>query len=328
VSIDPRQNDHLSDELAEKIVDQLRTTDSALVSAKGHVPTFDSIGHLICSLRQVIFPNFAHANMDDPQAWARELSQQLLEVQRSLESHLLQSLKLQRQIALHCDKSWDGANFSDQQLEIWASQAAKEYLSQLPAIRAALTKDVRAAYDGDPACHSPDEVILCYPGFSAVAVYRLAHQLFRLNIPLLPRMMSEWVHSQTGIDIHPGAAIDDYFFIDHGTGVVIGATCVIGKHVKIYQGVTLGALSFPQDEMGNLVRNVKRHPTIEDNVIIYANATVLGGSTIVGHDSVIGSSVWLNSSIAPFTTVVMEKPNLRMRSQTPSEFELPLNYQI
>ena len=128
-------------------------------------------------------------------------------------------------------------------------------------------------------------------------------------------MMAEWVHGETGVDIHPGAKIGDHFFIDHGTGVVIGATCVIGKHVKIYQGVTLGALSFPEDEMGQLIRDSKRHPTIEDRVVIYANATVLGGKTVVGRDSVIGSSVWLTSSVDPSTTVTMEKPKLRMRNQ-------------
>jgi serine O-acetyltransferase len=162
----------------------------------------------------------------------------------------------------------------------------------------------------------------------AVIVYRLAHDLHKLKIPFLPRMMSEWVHGETGIDIHPGAIIGKHFFIDHGTGVVIGATCHIGQHVKIYQGVTLGALSFPQDENGQLVRHIKRHPTIQDNVVIYANATVLGGNTVVGHDSVIGSSVWLTSSVDPFTTVVMEKPKLRIRNQTPSEFEPPLNFNI
>ena len=140
--------------------------------------------------------------------------------------------------------------------------------------------------------------------------------------------MAEWVHGETGVDIHPGAKIGDHFFIDHGTGVVIGETCIIGEHVKIYQGVTLGALSFPQDEMGQLVRDSKRHPTIEDNVVVYANATVLGGTTVVGHDSVIGSNVWLTNSVDPSTTVIMEKPKLRMRNQVQSEFEPPHDFQI
>ncbi|MCL4136971.1 UNVERIFIED_CONTAM: hypothetical protein GTU68_059392 [Idotea baltica] len=165
--------------------------------------------------------------------------------------------------------------------------------------------DVQAAFLGDPACKNFDEVILCYPGLRAVTVYRLAHELNQLKVPFLPRMMSEWVHGETGVDIHPGAKIGDHFFIDHGTGVVIGETCVIGQHVKIYQG----------DESGQLVRNSKRHPTIEDRVVIYANATVLGGDTVIGQDSVIGSSVWLTYSVEPQTTVIMEKPKLRLRNQ-------------
>lgn len=189
------------------------------------------------------------------------------------------------------------------------------FLDRLPELRSTLATDVQAAYDGDPACKTPDEVIFCYPGLEAITVYRLAHLLYELDIPFIPRMMSEWAHCRTGIDIHPGATIGDFFFIDHGTGVVIGETCHIGEHVKIYQGVTLGALSFATDGQGNLVRGQKRHPTIEDRVVIYANATILGGDTVVGHDAVIGSSVWVTKSIAPSTTVVLEKPQLRMRAE-------------
>src|SRR5690606_33730774 len=171
------------------------------------------------------------------------------------------------------------------------------FLEQLPTIRELLATDVQAAYDGDPACKSPAEVIFCYPGLEAITVYRLAHLLYELDIPFVPRMMTEWAHGRTGIDIHPGATIGPYFFIDHGTGAVIGETCLIGAHVKLYQGVTLGALSFQTAEDGNLVRNTKRHPTIEDRVVVYANATILGGDTTVGHDSVIGSSVWLTKTV-------------------------------
>jgi serine O-acetyltransferase len=162
----------------------------------------------------------------------------------------------------------------------------------------------------------------------AVTIYRIAHELIRLKVPFSPRMMSEWAHKQTGIDIHPGASIGDYFFIDHGTGVVIGETCTIGNHVKIYQGVTLGALSFATDANGELVRGTKRHPTIEDHVVIYANATILGGNTKVGHHSIIGSSVWVTSSIAPHTTVVLEKPKVRIRNGTVDDSLVELNYQI
>ncbi len=192
---------------------------------------------------------------------------------------------------------------------------AVQFLNQLPSLRAQLAKDVRAAYDGDPACKSLDEVIFCYPGLEAITVYRLAHLLYQLDVPLIPRMMTEWAHGRTGIDIHPGAAIGEYFFIDHGTGVVIGETCHIGHWVKLYQGVTLGALSFPTDAEGNLVRNIKRHPTIEDRVVIYANATVLGGNTVIGHHSIIGSSTWITRSVEPYTTVVLEKPRMRVHSE-------------
>ena len=202
------------------------------------------------------------------------------------------------------------------------------FLQRIPALRKILATDVQAAFDGDPACKSQDEVIFCYPGLEAITIHRIAHELHNLDVPFIPRMMAEWSHRQTGIDIHPGATIGESFFIDHGTGVVIGETCVIGHHVKIYQGVTLGALSFPKDENGELLREAKRHPTIEDNVVIYANATVLGGKTIIGRESVIGSSVWVTSSIEPNTTVVMEKPNLRVRQSTPPELTPEASYQI
>ena len=157
-----------------------------------------------------------------------------------------------------------------------------KFLQTLPAIRALLATDVKAAYDGDPAARSLDEIIFSYPGIDAVTIQRMAHELYLLDIPIIPRMLTEWAHSRTGIDIHPGANIGPSFFIDHGTGVVIGETCDIASHVKLYQGVTLGALSFPKDAQGNIIRGKKRHPTIEDGVVIYANATVLGGDTVVG----------------------------------------------
>ncbi len=195
-------------------------------------------------------------------------------------------------------------------------QLTLKLLERLPEIRRVLATDVQAAYDGDPACKSLDEVIFCYPGLDAITVHRIAHELYLLNVPFIPRMMAEWSHKETGIDIHPGASIGDSFFIDHGTGVVIGETTVIGKQVKLYQGVTLGALSFPTDSDGNIIRTMKRHPTIDDRVVVYASATILGGETIVGHDSVIGSSVWLTRSVQPHTTVTLEKPKLRMRADS------------
>ncbi|MCC7476477.1 MAG: serine acetyltransferase [Pirellulales bacterium] len=202
------------------------------------------------------------------------------------------------------------------------------FLERLPEVRALLATDVQAAYDGDPACKSLDEVIFCYPGLEAITVYRLAHVLYELDIPFIPRMMTEWAHGRTGIDIHPGAKIESHFFIDHGTGVVIGETTEIGEHVKLYQGVTLGALSFKTDGEGNLVRGTKRHPTLEGGVVVYANATILGGKTVVGRDSVIGSSVWLTQSVSPNTTVVLEKPKLTMRSEMSAAVGPKASFQI
>lgn len=202
------------------------------------------------------------------------------------------------------------------------------FLERIPLLRSILATDVDAAFDGDPAVTHRDEIIFCYPGLEAITIFRIAHELRRLAVPFIPRMMTEWAHKQTGIDIHPGATIGPYFFIDHGTGVVIGETCDIGKHVKIYQGVTLGALSFPTDSDGNIIRGHKRHPTIEDRVVVYANATILGGKTVIGHDSVIGSSVWITSTVAPSTTVTLEKPKLRIRSGVPDELLPEANYQI
>ena len=205
---------------------------------------------------------------------------------------------------------------------------AMRMLERVPAIRQALSKDVEAAFAGDPSVRNRDEIVFCFPGLEAVTIYRIAHELVGLKVPFIPRMMSEWAHKQTGIDIHPGASIGEYFFIDHGTGVVIGETCQIGDHVKIYQGVTLGALSFATDANGELVRGTKRHPTIVDHVVIYANATILGGNTTVGHHSIIGSSVWVTTSVTPHTTVVLEKPKVRIRNGTIDDTLIDTNYQI
>ncbi|MFP6751932.1 MAG: serine acetyltransferase [Pirellulaceae bacterium] len=212
--------------------------------------------------------------------------------------------------------------------EARAQEITLELLSRIPDMRRLLATDVQAAYDGDPACQNLDEVIFCYPGLEAVTVYRIAHELYKLEVPFIPRMLCEWAHKETGIDIHPGATIGDHFFIDHGTGVVIGETTEIGSHVKIYQGVTLGALSFPTDADGNIIRTMKRHPTIEDRVVIYASATILGGKTVIGHDSVVGSSVWLTRSVDPHTTVMLEKPSLRMRNEVPDPLNPDTNFQI
>jgi serine O-acetyltransferase len=186
----------------------------------------------------------------------------------------------------------------------FASRIVEEFIESLPRVRSMLILDLQAAFDGDPAAKNFSEILLAYPGLEAISVYRIAHELSRLEVPLLPRMMTEWAHRRTGVDIHPGAQIGESFFIDHGTGVVIGETTIIGANVKIYQGVTLGALSFPKDERGRLIRGNKRHPTIENDVIIYAGATILGGNTVIGAGSVIGGNTWVTHSIPPNSKVL------------------------
>ncbi|NOY81196.1 MAG: serine acetyltransferase [Kiritimatiellaeota bacterium] len=195
-----------------------------------------------------------------------------------------------------------------------AEGAAIGLLRKLPGIRTVLKTDVQAAMDGDPAAKSIDEVVIAYPGLKAIATQRIAHELYVARVPLVPRVMGEYAHSLTGIDIHPGATIGKSFFIDHGTGVVIGETAVLGNNVKLYQGVTLGALSFPKDERGRLIKGAKRHPNIEDNVTIYAGATILGDIT-VGHDSVIGGNVWLTESVPPRTKITIPAPDLSIRKR-------------
>jgi serine O-acetyltransferase len=196
-----------------------------------------------------------------------------------------------------------------------AHELAEIFLSRLPDIRNLLIRDVQAAFDGDPAATNLDEVILAYPGVLAVSVYRIAHALYDLGVPMMARIMTEWAHSKTGADIHPGANIGAAFFIDHATGVVIGETTVIGDGVKLYQGVTLGALSFPRDASGQIIRGKKRHPTVESGSTLYANATVLGGQTVVGADSVIGGSVFLTRSVPPRSRVSLKEPELRVATR-------------
>jgi serine O-acetyltransferase len=190
-----------------------------------------------------------------------------------------------------------------------ADDATEHLLTQLPKIRQLLKGDVTAAFDGDPAAKSYEEIVVSYPCITAIATHRIAHELFLKDVPLIPRIMSECAHEKTGIDIHPGAKIGKNFFIDHGTGVVIGETTIIGDNVKIYQGATLGALSFPKDERGRIIKGIKRHPTIEDNVTIYAEATILGDVTI-GQRTVIGGNVWLKDSVLPDVTVSSQNAKL------------------
>jgi len=245
-------------------------------------------------------------------------------------SHLHDAL---REIALKlCDQTKRAFEYACQQAKCIdcddcgakARQAVTALLAGLPEIRDMLQEDIQAAYEGDPAAMSTMEIVMSYPGLYAITVQRLAHALYAQGVPLIPRVMGEHAHSKTGIDIHPGATIGPGFFIDHGTGVVIGETCRIGKRVKLYQGVTLGALSFAKDENGLLVKGIKRHPDVEDNVVIYAGATILGGKTVIGHDSVIGGNVWLIHSVPPGSTVYNQtpKPVVRTGLSFPDDFSI------
>lgn len=188
-----------------------------------------------------------------------------------------------------------------------AEGAVEWFLARIPELRRLLVLDLKAAMAGDPAARSYAEIVLAYPGFAAITVQRIAHELWELQVPLLPRIMTEVAHSKTGIDIHPGAAIGESFFVDHGTGVVIGETAILGKNVKIFQGVTLGALSFPRDPSGRLLRGVKRHPTLEDDVVVYSGATILGGDTVIGKGAVIGGNTWVIESVAPGEKVLFTR---------------------
>jgi len=218
---------------------------------------------------------------------------------------------LSEQIYLALTYSKNRGNLSEEEKRQESFRICKDFFGKMPKIREYLETDLKATYDGDPAAGSYDEIILAYPGLMAITVYRLAHELYLDQVPVLPRLMTEYAHSRTGIDIHPGATIDQYFFIDHGTGIVIGETSVIGKNVKIYQGVTIGALS---TRGGQKLSGKKRHPTICDNVTIYAGASILGGDTVIGENAVIGGNAFITSSVAANTRVSMK--NLEMEYQT------------
>ncbi len=219
---------------------------------------------------------------------------------------------LNKQIALSLDFNKDGEVYTEEQKQEKSYEITKTFFNRIPEVRRLLETDLLAFYDGDPAAKSMAEIILAYPGIMAITVYRLAHELYVLDVPVLPRLMTEYAHSATGIDIHPGATIGEYFFIDHGTGIVVGETSVIGKNVKIYQGVTIGALS---TRGGQKLSGVKRHPTIKDNVTIYANASILGGETVIGENVVVGGNTFITSSIDANTRVSMKNPEMEYRTK-------------
>ena len=264
-------------------------------------PDKDVIIDMITKLLQIIYPGYF-----------RDKRLRIYTARHNL-SMLIEDVmyNLNKQITLVLETS-----MAPDSAEAEAQRISLEFFSRIPAVRALAQTDLEAAYDGDPAATSHDEIIFCYPGLFAITVYRLAHELYGLNVPMIPRIMTEYAHSLTGIDIHPGASIGDHFFIDHGTGIVIGETTVIGKYVKIYQGVTLGGLS---TRGGQSLRGKKRHPTIEDNVTIYAGASILGGDTVVGKNSVVGANAFITASIPPCSTVTNQEQSLRISHRNCTE---------
>ena len=255
-----------------------------------NLPGRESVDSIVRGLEELLFPGFLENLNTDKDALRNVTIEKINNLSLALRSEVEKSLAFSARLgALSCGH--DGCRAV-------AAMVIEEFFEELPKIRIILAKDLEAAVRGDPAAMSADEVILSYPGFQAIVVHRIAHFFYSRQVPLIPRMMSELIHRRTGIDIHPGAQIGESFFIDHGTGIVFGETTIIGKNVKIYQGVTLGALSVKKEESGK-----KRHPTIEDDVTIYANATILGGDTVIGRGSIIGGNMWIVKSVPPESKV-------------------------
>lgn len=263
------------------------------------IPSHRSIIDIIKQARRILFPGYFTSAKLHASNLEYYIGKETTELYDKLAEQITMAIRhncrRQEQPCTNCEQR--------------SNHIAFQVIKKLPKIASLLAHDIRATLEGDPASKSPDEIIFSYPGLLAITVYRIAHELYQLDVPIVPRIMTEWAHGETGIDINPGALIDEGLFIDHGTGVVIGETTVIGKNVRIYQGVTLGALSLPRDA-GESLRNTKRHPTIEDNVIIYANTTILGGNTVIGANSVIGGNIWLTESVSTGTKVLLKKPEL------------------
>ena len=310
MATDLRHKDVLPD-LTNRIVDSYRN--GGKISHLGHcpLPSLGTVIEIVEDFKEVICPGYRRRQNLHLANVIYHVGDLIEKLHDALAQQFTRAIRHEHDLRNNVSC---GAG-SNVDFEALGQARAIEFLEKIPAVRELLASDVQAAYDGDPAATSLDEIIFCYPGLEAITVQRLAHELYLLQVPIIPRMMTEWAHSRTGIDIHPGANIGPSFFIDHGTGVVIGETTDIAAHVKLYQGVTLGALSFPRDEQGNIIRGKKRHPTIEEGVVIYANATILGGDTVIGANSAVGASVSLTKSIPPNTIVTVEKPNLRFREK-------------
>lgn len=300
--IDVESNEKAREKLPEittRIIEHSHTDECFSHVDHEPIPSEGYVLDIIEKVREVLFPGYYCREKLDPINMKYSIGQTVSSLFDLLSEQITHNI---RHDCLRYNLPCSGCEERGHQL-------ALQLVDTIPVIRRALSTDVKAAYEGDPAAKSYDEIIFSYPGIYALTVYRIAHKLFELGVPLLPRIMTEHAHSSTGIDIHPGATIGDRFVIDHGTGVVIGETTEIGNNVRIYQGVTLGALSLPKGA-GEKFRGKKRHPTIEDDVIIYSGATILGGDTRIGARSVIGGNVWITESVPPDTTVLTETPKL------------------
>jgi serine O-acetyltransferase len=295
--------------LAEKLSQAITADHFANIWESGCLPSRDAIVQLVDHLLSVLFPGVYGHEVVVEKDLTDYVRTSLHTIEKSLTRSIEMALNYENFITSE-EKKIEPCAPSPENAEK-AKQISQQFLMALPEIRKLLAQDLEAAYEGDPAASSVVEVLMSYPFIEAIATHRLAHVLYLSKVPLLPRMLSEVAHSRTGIDIHPGATIGAGFFIDHGTGVVIGETTVIGKGVKLYQGVTLGALSFPKDEDGNPIKGIKRHPNIEDHVTLYAGATVLGGQTTIGRGSIIGGNCWITASVPPDSLVLSEPTRRR-----------------
>ena len=300
-------------QIAEDIIDSCSDEECYTHIDYEPIPSKEGVIQILDRLREILFPGYFSRSKVDPANLKYTVGQSAASLFDMLSEQICHSI---RHDCLRYDQA---CSECDEQ----GYRVALQFLEAIPALRKSLAADVRATYHGDPAAQSYDEVIFSYPGIFAITVYRIAHQLVNLGVPLLPRIMTEYAHSITGIDIHPSAKIGTSFVIDHGTGVVIGETTEIGDSVRIYQGVTLGALSIPKGASDDF-RGRKRHPTIEDEVIIYSGATILGGETVIGARSVVGGNVWLTESVPPDTTVVIETPRLIYKSKKQDQLRAKL----
>ena len=293
------------DELVSKISSNYEAEEIFVTKPFGHFPNRDAIISIIKDVRSLIFPGYYAGEALKGVGAENYVAEQIMRIRNALRTQVHEAFLFR-----------DGTTLPAQDIETKTDAVVDTFMAELPHVQELLFKDVQAAFDGDPAAQSKQEIILAYPGLFAIFVYRIAHILYSHKVPLIPRLMTEYAHSKTGVDINAGATIGEYFFIDHATGVVIGETTTIGSHVKIYQGVTLGALS---TRKGQQLAGVKRHPTIEDDVTIYSNASVLGGQTVVGKGAIIAGSAFVTESVPAYARVSLKNQEVVVRTRSDAQ---------